>query len=306
MSVEDNKTLVRQYYEQVVNGMKLDRIGDFASADFIYHVQGTGPALTGLGSLKQGMAALLTTLPDAQTVIEDLTAEGDKVVVQLRYEGTFQGRRVSLPGVTTYRIQDGKLAERWGEVDFSPLTSAVKTDLSSSRLGPPPRTLTPQMEAYAAHSGWQTNTWVLVVLGTVFTGCGLIVLFAVMPAVAGSEGAGSETVFWFVFGLFWIGLTPAYLGIFRFFQWNRKRKVKFVLENGQVLKAAISSNQTNWSYKVNGAPQRIVTMELAGKPFTLKTFNYSLADELPTGATIEILYHEKYPKTIIPTSRLTS
>src|SRR6202043_1342952 len=104
--------------------------------------------------------------------------------------------RVSLPGVITYRVGNGKLAERWGTFDLTALEKAITADLSkkladegkasinevsqqgfkASGLGPPPRTLTPEMEAYAAQSGWQINWWVMIILMTVFSTIGLFIL----------------------------------------------------------------------------------------------------------------------------------
>ena len=64
--------------------------------------------------------------PDLWWQIDDLIAEGDKVVARTTMSGTHSGdffgiaptgRRVSVVGVHVFRIQDGKVAEHWGSND---------------------------------------------------------------------------------------------------------------------------------------------------------------------------------------------
>ena len=58
-----------------------------------------------------------TPFPDFQLAIEELIAEGDKVVVQWTFTGTHSGpltvgKRVKVPNcIAIYRIADGKIAE---------------------------------------------------------------------------------------------------------------------------------------------------------------------------------------------------
>ena len=63
---------------------------------------------------------------DPQFTIEDVIAEGDKVVVRWVNHGTNvgeflcappTGKSFATPGIDIYRLQDGKLAEHWHVVD---------------------------------------------------------------------------------------------------------------------------------------------------------------------------------------------
>ena len=75
------------------------------------------------------------SFPDMQHTIDELMAEGDRVAARLTSRGThrgeFQGiartdRQVEFTALVIYRIADGKIAESWGEVDFSRLMRQLR------------------------------------------------------------------------------------------------------------------------------------------------------------------------------------
>jgi predicted ester cyclase len=81
---------------------------------------------TGAQAAKQVWAMLLRGLPDLHLTIEDLIAEGDKVVARNSVTGTHQGEYMGLPPTgksVTYneifivRFADGRMVETWGVVD---------------------------------------------------------------------------------------------------------------------------------------------------------------------------------------------
>jgi predicted ester cyclase len=68
----------------------------------------------------------LIGMPDFKTEIQELIAEGDKVVARVIMTGTHTGdfygipatgRRVEFTGIYIVRIADGKIVEHWGEED---------------------------------------------------------------------------------------------------------------------------------------------------------------------------------------------
>ncbi len=82
--------------------------------------------LTGAAIVKEVFARLRRAFPDLHVAIEDLIAEGDKVVSRNVVTGTHQGDYLGLPATgrsVTYneifilRFVDGKVAETWGVVD---------------------------------------------------------------------------------------------------------------------------------------------------------------------------------------------
>jgi steroid delta-isomerase-like uncharacterized protein len=125
MSTEQNKALVRQFVAAA------DR-QDFAHAsaclspDLIVHLAGA-PGPLDLATFFQFGQMWHAAFPDEQTLFEDQIAEGDKVVDRMRstatHTGEFQGipptgKRITVTGIWIERIADGRIVERWGEVDM--------------------------------------------------------------------------------------------------------------------------------------------------------------------------------------------
>jgi predicted ester cyclase len=64
------------------------------------------------------MEAMYQIFPDIQVTIEDMVAEGDKVVCVNTWRGTNAqtGKRMEFHGFVLWRLKDGKIAERWATV----------------------------------------------------------------------------------------------------------------------------------------------------------------------------------------------
>ena len=125
MSVEENKTLVRRYFEAIDARRDPAVVDEFLSPDFVSH----NPS-PGFGSDREGQkgsfAHFLAAAPDSTHVIEAMVAESDTVVSRWTFHGTHEnefagvaatGRQVSLSGINIDRIVDGKFVERWYEMD---------------------------------------------------------------------------------------------------------------------------------------------------------------------------------------------
>jgi steroid delta-isomerase-like uncharacterized protein len=81
---------------------------------------------TGADALKQIWAMLLRIYPDIHLTVEDLIAEGDKVVGRTTVTGTHQGefmgvaptgKSVTYNEMFIFRFADGRVVETWGVVD---------------------------------------------------------------------------------------------------------------------------------------------------------------------------------------------
>jgi predicted ester cyclase len=81
---------------------------------------------TGAELLKQVWAMLLRVYPDIHLTVEDVIAEGDKVVARNTVTGTHQGEFMGLAPtgnpvtyneIFIFRFVDGRMAETWGVVD---------------------------------------------------------------------------------------------------------------------------------------------------------------------------------------------
>jgi len=90
MSTEDNKAVVRRMIEEIMNNHNVDSLGDFMAADLIEH----NPApkgKPGLEGMKDAMRMFFGAFPDLKIQIDDMVAEGDKVVMRATTTGTHQG-----------------------------------------------------------------------------------------------------------------------------------------------------------------------------------------------------------------------
>lgn len=123
MSIEDNKAQARRLYE-LLNAGDVEAVGGLVSPGYEEHNplpgQGTGRegVLDRFSMLKAGLAPSFT--------IEDVVAEGDRVVVRWTNAGTHVGEFAGIPatgktftigGIDIYRVADGLLCEHWDVVD---------------------------------------------------------------------------------------------------------------------------------------------------------------------------------------------
>jgi steroid delta-isomerase-like uncharacterized protein len=116
-----NKDLVRRFYKEVYGGWNMALVDAVVSPRFVSHDWPEGGP-TGPQAFRDYYSALRSAVPDARYVVDDLIAEGDRVVVRWRMLGTHErafgdipptGRAITLKGIAVYRLEDGKLVERW-------------------------------------------------------------------------------------------------------------------------------------------------------------------------------------------------
>lgn len=122
---DDNKALVLRHYHEIDVKWNLDAADDQLSADFVDHTAPPG-TLPGPAAVKQYLAELHAAIPDLQLSVDDIIAEGDKVVARNTWRGTHRGTLWGMPatnrsfvmeGVVVWRIANGKIAERWATID---------------------------------------------------------------------------------------------------------------------------------------------------------------------------------------------
>ena len=121
-AVVANRALVRRQMEEGFNAGNLAIFDETYAPDFLDH-HGFADQQPGLAEVKRVYERFRAAFPDLSTTIEDLVAEGDKVVVRSRLRathlGTFQGipptgKPIEIEAINIYRIANGKIVERWG------------------------------------------------------------------------------------------------------------------------------------------------------------------------------------------------
>ena len=125
--LEKNKAVVQRYVDEMQNAHSLDNIEDIFAEDFVDHMASSGGLyLGGMDGLKRGYATFLNAFPDVHVTVEDMIAEGDKVVAYKTLAGTHRGTHLGIPPtgksvqyqiISIYRIKNGKIAEYWGLQD---------------------------------------------------------------------------------------------------------------------------------------------------------------------------------------------
>lgn len=124
---EENKALMRRFYEEVFNRGNLGVLDELCAPNFLDHnpFPGQGPGLQGI---KESFAPMRAAFPDMRLTVEEMLAEGDKVAAHVTVRATHTGEFMGIPPSgkeVTMRVSDivrfaaGKAVERWGVEDMS-------------------------------------------------------------------------------------------------------------------------------------------------------------------------------------------
>jgi steroid delta-isomerase-like uncharacterized protein len=132
--LEQNKRVVRRLYDELFSRWNFAVVDEIFSPEFIGHEMPPGMP-RGPEGIRQFYGGIRAGLPDVQLTVEDMIAEGDKVVVRWRARATHKGpflgipatgKAVSFTGIAIYRLSKGKAVERWVEVDLLGLAGQLR------------------------------------------------------------------------------------------------------------------------------------------------------------------------------------
>lgn len=116
---EENKAIEGRFIEEVLNKKNLAAADELVAEDFVELDPFPGQE-QGREGLKQVLRMLFAAFPDLQWTIEELIAEGDKVVNRFTWHGTHRGeflgipptgRQITVKGVVIDRIAEGKIVD---------------------------------------------------------------------------------------------------------------------------------------------------------------------------------------------------
>ncbi len=121
----DHEATARRLYD-LINAGDVEGFSRHLADDFVEHEETPGLAPT-----KEGVKAFfqmqLAAFPDLRMAVEDVVANGDKVVARVRYTGTNSGEFMAMPAtgkcvdvqlIDMFRFgDDGLLREHWGVLD---------------------------------------------------------------------------------------------------------------------------------------------------------------------------------------------
>jgi steroid delta-isomerase-like uncharacterized protein len=123
---DENKSLIRRFYEEVWGRGNLDVAEEVFAADYERHDLRPTPAVPGPAGQKRIAGDFRAAFPDLRWNVELLVAEGDYVVGRWTAEGTHRGpwgaveptgRPMKFSGVNIFRFENSKVAEIWNYRD---------------------------------------------------------------------------------------------------------------------------------------------------------------------------------------------
>ncbi len=123
--IERNKDVVRRFVEQVQNNNDWDAYDELNDPEFVNLSAPPGVPADREGG-KMFLQSFANGFPDARFAINDMVAEGDRVVTKKTFSGTHTGEfagipptgnRVELTYVDILRLRDGRIVEHWLSMD---------------------------------------------------------------------------------------------------------------------------------------------------------------------------------------------
>ena len=131
MSIEENKAIVRRWSEELWGPGDLAVADEIVAADYVRHDPGDPFPARGPEDVKRLVGGLRAMLPDLEIEVEDVIAEGDKVVLRWTIRGTHlgafwtpvgtaaaTGKPFSLTSTVMYRLAEGRIVEEWACHDW--------------------------------------------------------------------------------------------------------------------------------------------------------------------------------------------
>jgi predicted ester cyclase len=139
---DENEAIARRWHEDVINNHDLTVLDEILAPDADHD----SATFTDNPGPRAVLGALLAGFPDVQHTVEAVITEGDLVVIRYRATGThtgeFQGfaptgKPVTWTGINIYRIECGRIAEIWSEVDALGRAAQLTGSAAATPAGTP-------------------------------------------------------------------------------------------------------------------------------------------------------------------------
>ena len=135
MSLEENKAVARRWHADLYKAGRVEVADEICSPDLRMH--GTGvpsDVAAGTAFVKEDVAAYRGAFSFDYLNDDDVIAEGDKVAIRWTFKGTNNGpmgdipatgKQVEVTGIDIFRIEDGRIAEFWTELNMMSLMEQI-------------------------------------------------------------------------------------------------------------------------------------------------------------------------------------
>src|SRR6266704_1806014 len=203
MSTEENKALVRRFYDEVTNGRNVAVLDELLAPNFEgFKAEGADHGQN-REEFKHMISMALNAFPDHHQTVHDWIAENDKVVTRWTVQGTQQGeyvgiaptgKQVKITGMDIFRIVDGKIVEVWAEVDML----GVRQQLEPHDHHATPYTATPRRDLESLIADLYASPPLAVVTGVAG---GVMEVFGTATPLFAEDSWKVETEHWHVHSL---------------------------------------------------------------------------------------------------------
>ena len=117
MEIEQNKTIIRRLFDEALNQGRLELLDELFSADFVDH--STPEQRPGPEGVRDFFIEVRGRFPDIHVTIEDMVAEGNRVVVRTlwRSSGGIGLNAYGIEGtlIQIFHLENGRIVEEWNE-----------------------------------------------------------------------------------------------------------------------------------------------------------------------------------------------
>ena len=121
-----NLAIARAWHEDVINRRNPAVLRDILATEVVHHAAGGYPKVMNAAGVTAMMGDFLTAFPDLRYTFDHFIVRDNHVVERYTATGTQQGQLGDLPpsgrmatwtGINIFRIECGRIAEVWSEVD---------------------------------------------------------------------------------------------------------------------------------------------------------------------------------------------
>lgn len=139
---EQNKDVVKRYWEGKWKDRRPQILDELQTPDVKYH--GTSMEMNNLEEYKQVYNMYLSAFHDSHITVEELIAEGDKVMSRVSATFIHKGDIGGIPATgntatatlfTVFRLNNGKIAEEWEVMDELGLMTQLGMELKPKDAG---------------------------------------------------------------------------------------------------------------------------------------------------------------------------
>lgn len=121
-----NKDVVRKYPREIISKGNLDLIDEIIADEYVQHNSAISEDFHGPDAVRENVSRLRAGFSDITCGVEDLIADGNKVVRRDRATGTHDGeymgieptgKEIVVEGIHLHRLENGQLVETWAQTD---------------------------------------------------------------------------------------------------------------------------------------------------------------------------------------------